>query len=863
MKLSTITQLNEVNFSPSAVKRTIDPIRDSIRLGFEAEYLVNGHYDDIDEVDEDDIIRVIGDKHSALTRIKAFIVDYVESNTGDFYEKYNEYRDEEIDTTEITDRETENYRKELHDDIDSDYLRDYLIDHHIDTDEIDDRAQALADAADDSDNPDDYRDSALDELVDELLGTHTEEQARDAIAEDDYRSEELDERINDAISAAHDNFDGEGFGEWFVNNEVNDIDDGIKILRDSQVLDEFCEERGLVELDEAVVKSTAEDFTSDTGFEVGHACHGYDCAGDAKDYKSYTFETDAGGIEIVSPILTMDVIEDHIVKTFDFINSNGSTNNGTGLHVTMSFADDTLARLNRVKLAMLIGDQFLTAEFGRKGNRYTQSLVDAVSASITKIIRTQPSISNEEIERKLQSGFGVPGSDVGDGGKYRSANLTKSTGEIPLIEFRIMGSENYTDDVPKVMRHIERYAATLVHATSDDAASEKVYRTKLYKLIDSIRTGAKQPRIKSTPTSANMRRADVASSYISKLVQNDSWMSDPRWKWQASLLGMSSRSVQYDVGIGGDGLVMQPKPNNTIPATLACIAFASTPAKNVSSSRVAKMAADEIVLRYVQQLVIYETTNPHSTFRKNVVQFMWDAYNESETTKEHIDAINSDTETIAYVERMLTGNITSGNWLVGAINAPSVHLGTALRVIVRDSYASGVGTYFGTIKMPEMTSYSGQFAGGIQEAKRHHPAYLVVMFAIDQINRSSRLKDAFGDPDMQVRVARNSTTVPLLEFFQKLVNGTAYLTSLHNVMIEKDGEQQISLTRALLSIMEDAKTDAGKFAADAYDRIMAPVDVDSTLLAGIKRHVDGFVEYMGRTLYAAIQEQRAAQQASA
>ena len=84
-------------------------------------------------------------------------------------------------------------------------------------------------------------------------------------------------------------------------------------------------------------------------------------------------------------------------KFFEWLRSEGaSTNDSTGLHITMSYnpqegetvnheEGSSVVTANKVKMAVLLGDQYLLSEWGRSNNNYTKSQLKDLKDSIQKL----------------------------------------------------------------------------------------------------------------------------------------------------------------------------------------------------------------------------------------------------------------------------------------------------------------------------------------------------------------------------------------------------------------------------------------------------------------------------------------------
>jgi hypothetical protein len=104
---------------------------------------------------------------------------------------------------------------------------------------------------------------------------------------------------------------------------------------------------------------------------------------------------------------------------FDWSETNFGTNNSTGLHVTMSwhgknpdtvkdeddeFYGDDATGPNKLKMALLLGDPYLLAEFGRLKNSYTKSQYNNV-LKYAEGMKRGDAKSFEEFEKLLTKGI--------------------------------------------------------------------------------------------------------------------------------------------------------------------------------------------------------------------------------------------------------------------------------------------------------------------------------------------------------------------------------------------------------------------------------------------------------------------------
>lgn len=249
------------------------------------------------------------------------------------------------------------------------------------------------------------------------------------------------------------------------------------------------EGRGLQEVSE-YIETWADDSsqTSDVRYGDYHSYYG-----SGQTY--WRVESDSSidsygtGAEIISPVYeTPRTMLKEMKSLFDMLQQNNvETNNSTGLHVTMSYAgkNDNNHRdhlvVNKVKLAILLGDKYLLSTFGRKGNSYAKSQMAGLE-KLAYQLKADPDNAKtiRNIEDILMKGISRD--------KFTAINFKDQTdGDTnnQLIEFRIGGGHDYHSDFPTIMKAVVRYATTLSAAYSN-TAYQGDYVKALFRLINSV-----------------------------------------------------------------------------------------------------------------------------------------------------------------------------------------------------------------------------------------------------------------------------------------------------------------------------------------------------------------------------------------
>lgn len=182
------------------------------------------------------------------------------------------------------------------------------------------------------------------------------------------------------------------------------------------------------------------------------------------------------GFELVSPAMPIQQALATLKRLFEFMNKQGIyTNITTGFHVGVSVPEG-MRDINRLKLLMLLDEQFVADAFDRSLNTYTQSHVDLLRKQIAK---AQSQGRDWVQSRKIQQLINSLQSRI-DVQKYRTVNFSKL--KQGYLEFRIMGNQDYHKNYSVVRYFILRYAAVVL-AALDPTAFEKEYQQQVARMV--------------------------------------------------------------------------------------------------------------------------------------------------------------------------------------------------------------------------------------------------------------------------------------------------------------------------------------------------------------------------------------------
>jgi hypothetical protein len=167
---------------------------------------------------------------------------------------------------------------------------------------------------------------------------------------------------------------------------------------------------------------------------------------------------------------------DVLRQTVKWAKSRGcETNSSTGLHMNVSVPNYDLEKLDYVKLALFVGDNWIADQFGRLGNDYADSSIDKIKSAI----KVNPDKVPAYLDA-MRAGLGKIASRLIHGNrtqKYVTLNIQDNR-----LEFRSPGGDWLNEDVDKLINTMLRFVVALDIAC-DPTKNKKEYDTKLYKLI--------------------------------------------------------------------------------------------------------------------------------------------------------------------------------------------------------------------------------------------------------------------------------------------------------------------------------------------------------------------------------------------
>ena len=237
------------------------------------------------------------------------------------------------------------------------------------------------------------------------------------------------------------------------------------------------------------IDSVANDFSKAIGMPVNAS---QDYHGGRREAGHYVVEPDGSlqpdndsdtGLEFVSPPMPIDQMLDQLKKVRKWALGRGCyTNDSTGLHINVSLPKYN-GPLDFVKLALLLGDQYVLDQFGRSSNTYARSALGIVRDRV----REKPEQAQALLDkmRGQMEDLATRAIHSGETSKYTSINTKEG-----YIEFRSPGGDWLDKNFDKVENTLLRFTVALKAATDPEAYREE-YLKKLYKLLEPTAAGEK------------------------------------------------------------------------------------------------------------------------------------------------------------------------------------------------------------------------------------------------------------------------------------------------------------------------------------------------------------------------------------
>lgn len=447
-------QLNEINMSPSNLSKLVSQI--DARAGMEFEMIVPNLEDDGEgeleaDYDQDERCTSISDA------VEFFLVNDVngrreverlqEKMESDFYD----WQSEQLDSSW-----SEEGRSSLREYIENDdWDEDGAMEEAVD--EIKNANPELPEGSPEFDK---LVSNRVSEMLDEKASESWESQDRNY----NYAKDEYEESMRD-------DFDDSAWLEHEGIERMSDVESNYDI---------YWPHHTSVGGGEQQAEDIAKDFENAIGRDVNFSS-GYH--GAKREEGKYVVEPDGSltgdnygdsGLEFVSPPLPVAELLSDLKKVKAWADKTGCyTNDSTGLHINISVPNYSLEKLDYVKLAMLMGDEYILKQFGREANTYCKSATKfikekATPETIEVIMKKMKEQLNTAVSKLIHSGIT---------NKFTSINTKDG-----YVEFRSPGGDWLGENFDKIENTLLRLVVAL-DAAIDETKYKDEYAKKLYKLI--------------------------------------------------------------------------------------------------------------------------------------------------------------------------------------------------------------------------------------------------------------------------------------------------------------------------------------------------------------------------------------------
>ena len=199
-----------------------------------------------------------------------------------------------------------------------------------------------------------------------------------------------------------------------------------------------------------------------------------------------SLDGDGAGFEVISPVFDnpKDMLKE-IQSLFEYAQDATETNRTTGLHVTMSYAEesDVPTNIAKTKMYVLSGADNQAKVWNREFNSYSQSTKVQVLQALRAIATGNASDDNIKTMDDMITQFDATG-EANKVGRQSTVNVKqrKNSAGNSLVEFRAAGGPGYTGNFDQVAKDVIRYSAT-IQASHDDDAYNREFAKKMYKWL--------------------------------------------------------------------------------------------------------------------------------------------------------------------------------------------------------------------------------------------------------------------------------------------------------------------------------------------------------------------------------------------
>ena len=283
----------------------------------------------------------------------------------------------------------------------------------------------------------------------------------------------------------------EDFIDDFMNEDRQDewlSSEGISMMSD--VSSHYCDitwphwtsSGGDGEMDIAQI---ADEFGSMIGRKVNWSANYH---GGRREPNTYVVEPDGsldpdsdddGGLDFVSPPLPIGELFADLAKIKEWAGRTGCyTNDSTGLHINVSVPGFDESKMDYVKLALLLGDEYILNEFGRMGNNYCKSAL----AIVKERVRQHPEDAEAMLKQMRSHLSDMATKAIHSGATHKYTSINTKSG---YVEFRSPGGDwlgELATGEGKIENTLLRFVVAL-DASIDPEKYRQEYLKKLYAIL--------------------------------------------------------------------------------------------------------------------------------------------------------------------------------------------------------------------------------------------------------------------------------------------------------------------------------------------------------------------------------------------
>ena len=194
------------------------------------------------------------------------------------------------------------------------------------------------------------------------------------------------------------------------------------------------------------------------------------------------------GLEFISHAMPIQELLNDLENIFIWTDKIGAyTNESCGLHMNVSISNQDFNNLDYVKLALLLGDEYILKQFDRSTSRFAASAFKQIKATIEDYEKTFNDQEIINVLNKMKSKFDQSAARTVHGlytDKYSSINIKHGGGNW-WIEFRSPGGDWLNKSIEELTATLLRFVVAL-DAALDPTKYRNEYAKKLYKLLDII-----------------------------------------------------------------------------------------------------------------------------------------------------------------------------------------------------------------------------------------------------------------------------------------------------------------------------------------------------------------------------------------